>query len=69
VKKLIIAKGNIKMVACDIVPVINIISLRRLIDGGAAILAQTSKNHHNEIIGRDISSPLVKAILRVCVIS
>lgn len=64
-KKLIIIRGITMIDARDRVPVINIISLRRLMDGGAAIFAQTSKNHHNEIIGMHASRPLVRAILRV----
>lgn len=45
--------------------IIRRISLRRLMDGGAAILAQIRRNHHREIIGTDISKPFVRAILRV----
>lgn len=51
------------------VVVINVISLRRLIDGGAAILAAVNRNHHIVIIGLIVIRPLVKNILRVCVIS
>lgn len=49
--------------------VISAISLRRLIDGGAAILAAVNKNHHIDIIGLIVINPLVKNILRVWVIS
>lgn len=48
---------------------IKIISLRRLIDGGAAILAPVNKNHHRVIMGLIHINPLVKKILRVLVIS
>jgi len=53
----------------DIIDVISIISLSRLIDGGAAILAHVKRNHHNVIIGATAISPLVRNILRVCVSS
>jgi len=49
--------------------VINIISLRRLIDGGAAILAAVKMNHHIVIIGLIVINPFVRNILRVCVTS
>lgn len=49
--------------------VISKISLSRLIDGGAAILALTSKNHHIDMIGSVTRSPLVRLILRVWVCS
>lgn len=49
--------------------VINIISLRRLIDGGAAILAAVKMNHHIVIIGLMVINPFVRNILRVCVTS
>jgi hypothetical protein len=67
VKKLINANGMIKIVAWDRVPVIRRISLSKLIDGGAAILAQTNRNHHIEIKGMQTSRPLVRAMLRVWV--
>jgi len=51
------------------VVVIKVISLRRLIDGGAAILAAVNKNHHIVIVGLIVISPFVRNILRVCVIS
>lgn len=51
------------------VVVIRIISLNRLIDGGAAMFAAVNINHHIVIIGLITNSPLVKNILRVCVIS
>jgi hypothetical protein len=49
--------------------VISIISLNRLIDGGAAIFAAVNMNHHIDIIGAVHISPLDKYILRVWVIS
>lgn len=48
---------------------INRISLNRLIEGGAAILALTNKNHHIDRIGKLIRMPRVKLMLRVCVCS
>jgi len=51
------------------VAVIKVISLRRLIDGGAAILAAVNINHHIVIIGLITINPLVRNILRVWVIS
>jgi hypothetical protein len=53
----------------DSTEVINIISLNRLIDGGAAIFAAVNINHHIDIIGAVHIRPLDKNILRVCVIS
>jgi hypothetical protein len=53
----------------DNAEVINIISLNRLIDGGAAIFAAVNINHHIDIIGAVHMSPLDKNILRVWVIS
>jgi len=38
-------------------------------DGGEAILVAENKNHHIVIIGLIVINPLVKNILRVCVIS
>lgn len=38
-----------------------------MIDGGAAILAQIRRNHHNEINGSMLHNPLVRAMLRVFV--
>lgn len=49
--------------------VINIISLRRLIDGGAAMFAAVNKNHHIVIIGLMVINPFVRNILRVWVTS
>lgn len=40
------------------------ISLIRLIEGGAAMLAQISKNHHRERAGKMFSIPFVRKSLR-----
>lgn len=53
----------------DRVAVIKVISLSKLIDGGAAIFAAVNRNHHIVIIGLIVIKPLVKNILRVWVIS
>jgi hypothetical protein len=53
----------------DIIDEISIISLNKLIEGGAAILAAVNKNHHIVIIGFTHINPLVKNSLRVLVIS
>lgn len=44
-------------------------SLSRLIEGGAAILAHVNKNHHIVNVGREVIRPLVRAVLRVWIIS
>jgi hypothetical protein len=44
---------------------ISIISLSKLIEGGAAMLAQSKRNHHIDRRGAEIRRPLVKGILRV----
>ena len=49
--------------------VMRVISLKRLIDGGAAMFAAVNKNHHIVIVGLIVINPLVRNILRVCVIS
>lgn len=51
----------------EITLVINIISLRRLKEGGAAILAERIKNHHIDKVGVSINMPFVKNLLRVWV--
>ena len=53
---------------CLIILVISIISLIKLILGGAAIFAQQNKNHHNDNTGIMVNIPFVSVILRVCVI-
>lgn len=42
------------------IEVINIISLNKFNDGGAAMLADSSKNHHIAKDGQIASIPLVK---------
>lgn len=49
--------------------VMRVISLSKLIDGGAAIFAAVNRNHHIVIVGLIVIRPLVKNILRVWVIS
>jgi len=49
------------------IPVIKKISLARLNEGGAAMLADRKRNHHMDKEGLNISIPLVKNLLRVCV--
>lgn len=51
------------------VPEISMISLRRLIDGGAAILVAIIKNHKVEILGIVLISPFDINTLRVLVTS
>jgi len=50
------------------IDLINIISLNKFRDGGAAIFADKSKNHHIDRFGQIDSIPFVKYTLRVCVI-
>jgi len=69
VKNLTIEIKTKEIVDFDIIAVISIISLRRLIEGGAAIFAAVNRNHHIDIIGVSAINPLVRNILRVCVIS
>ena len=47
------------------IPIVIMISLCRLIDGGAPMLAATEKNHINDISGLNEISPLVRKRLRV----
>jgi hypothetical protein len=65
VKKLTNARSGVNIIDFVSVVVIKVISLRRLIDGGAAMLAAVNKNHHIVMIGLMVISPLVKNILRV----
>lgn len=50
-------------------PEINMISLRRLIDGGAAMFAAINKNQSKVMLGASIRRPLVRIILREWFIS
>jgi len=58
------AKYNIKYIVEDIIEIIIIISLIRLIEGGAPILMALIKNHHIVIDGVKAIIPLFKYILR-----
>jgi len=69
VKKLIEEIKSRVIIEYDRTEVISIISLSKLIDGGAAIFAAVNRNHHIVIIGAIDIIPFVKNILRVCVIS
>jgi len=60
-------RGIQVMVEVNSVLVINIISLRRLIDGGAAILAAEAINHSVAKLGNRDKSPLVRYRFRVWV--
>jgi len=67
--KIIIISARIKKIENDTVAVINIISLNKLMDGGAAILIAVKINHHIVILGINIIIPFIRNILRVCRIS
>jgi hypothetical protein len=43
----------------------NIISLIKLIEGGAAILQAQNKNHHKLNLGKKFNNPLFKIMLRL----
>jgi len=60
VKNLIKPKKSILIKETDEIDVINIISLIKLIDGGAAMFAIANINHHIEITGEKIIQPLDK---------
>jgi len=47
------------------IELINIISLNKFSDGGAAIFADSSKNHHIDNVGQIDNMPFVKYMLRV----
>ncbi len=51
------------------IDVSSMISLNKLIEGGAAIFHAENKNHHIDKLGTMIKIPLVKYILRVWTIS
>jgi len=69
VKNLTNPSNGIKNIDLASVAVIKVISLNKLIDGGAAIFAAVNRNHHIVITGLITISPFVKNILRVWVIS
>lgn len=62
---------NVGMAHIDIdeIDVINIISLIRFNEGGAAILADANINHHSDMMGVADSRPFIRYILRVWVSS
>lgn len=64
-KNLIIISRSMFALDDERIAVSNIISLIRLIDGGAAMFHAANKNHHIEIVGEIINKPFVKYILRV----
>jgi hypothetical protein len=53
----------------DRIAVIRVISLKRLIEGGAAMFPDTIKNHHIDMVGRKHIIPFIRNKLRVWVIS
>jgi hypothetical protein len=63
------AKNSIKYKENDVEATISMISLNRLIDGGAAMFTAVYRNHHIVIVGRNLIMPFIKNILRVCKIS
>lgn len=67
VKNVTSIRGRIRIIDQDIILVINIISLSKLIDGGAAMLMAQKMNHHLDIIGDIIYIPFIRNRLRVWV--
>jgi hypothetical protein len=68
--KNLIKPSRIKyIVDIDITDVISIISLSKLMVGGAAIFLAVNRNHHIVIVGIITINPFVKYSLRVLVIS
>jgi len=63
------ARGIANVLDALIIEVIKIISLSRLIDGGAAILIHENRNHHIVKTGVTDIMPLDNVSLRVWVIS
>jgi len=68
VKNIINPSGIIVYRDWEIILVVNIISLIKFREGGAAILIDNSKNHHIHSVGLINRIPFVKNVLRVCVI-
>jgi hypothetical protein len=60
VKNLNIARINIDHVEILIMDVINMISLNKFRVGGAAMLVDSNKNHHIEMVGQIASIPFVR---------
>ena len=65
VKNLTLPNKIITHIDVEIIDVISIISLNRLIDGGAAILIIANISHHNDIVGVINKIPFDKINLRV----
>ena len=59
-KNLSSAKIIIDIIEVDIIDVINIISLNKFKDGGAAIFTANRRNHHMDRVGEIDSNPFVK---------
>lgn len=68
-KKLIKPKGRRQYIERNIVAGKIIISPKRLIEGGAAILITEKRNHQRVNKGRSISIPLLRKRLRVLLFS
>jgi hypothetical protein len=66
VMKVRIIRDKIKKIDMAKVAVINMISLSRLIDGGAAMLIAVNMNHHIDMFGLNTVIPFIRNILRVC---
>lgn len=68
-RKLVSARSITSKVEVDMILVMSIISLSRLIDGGAAILLAVDINHHRVRVGMVIRIPFVSNRFRVFMIS
>ena len=64
-RNLIIISKIIVVLDAAKIDVSNMISLSRLIEGGAAMFHAENKNHHIDRLGTIIKIPFVKNILRV----
>jgi hypothetical protein len=69
VVKLSTARVSAIIIFLDRAPEISMISLNKLIDGGAAIFAPIRRNQSNVRFGAVVRSPLVRIMLRVWFIS
>lgn len=58
-------RGIVKIRDIYEIDVINIISLSRFRDGGAAMLAAANRNHHIDMIGVIFINPFIRNMLRV----
>lgn len=63
------ARAGAKIVEMNMELVINMISLKRLIEGGAAIFAADITNHIIVMAGNRFIRPLFRIILRLFVVS